>query len=279
MRLMLHRNFYPGDVHSQLAELLASYEARSDLPPALVAAAVPHAGWRFSGGVAARTLKALAERSSPGAILLLGAVHGWLDASAVYPDGEWETPVGCVAVAAGLAEELLREIPDLLERNPGAHRDEHSLEVQAPMIHEIFPGVPIVPILVPPADDAAELGKRAARILKGRNVVAVASTDLTHYGTRFHLAPAGRGERAHSWMKDNDRRILELATRLEAERIPREALAHRNACGSGALAAATAFARELGAKRASVLEHTDSHEVAGQGEPFETAVGYAGMVF
>ncbi len=84
MRLMLHRNFYPGDVHSQLAELLASYEARSDLPPALVAAAVPHAGWRFSGGVAARTLKALAERSSPGAILLLGAVHGWLDASADF---------------------------------------------------------------------------------------------------------------------------------------------------------------------------------------------------
>jgi AmmeMemoRadiSam system protein B len=277
---MLHRNFYPGDVRRQLAELLSSYEARSDLPPTLVAAAVPHAGWRFSGGVAARTLKALAGRSSPRAILLFGAVHRErLDVSAVYPDGEWETPVGSVAVDAGLAEELLRELPDLLERNPGAHDSEHSLEVEAPLIHEMFPGVPVVPIMVPPEAEPAEVGKRAAMILRGRSVVAVASTDLTHYGPRFHLAPAGLGERAHSWMKDNDRRILELAVNLEAERIPREALVHRNACGSGALAAATAFARELGAKRASVLEHTDSHEVAGQGEPFETAVGYAGMVF
>ncbi|HVR74544.1 MAG TPA: AmmeMemoRadiSam system protein B, partial [Planctomycetota bacterium] len=154
--------------------------------------------------------------------------------------------------------------------------------VEAPLIHEIFPGVPIVPIMVPPWASPAEVGRRVARAVDGSeagDVVAVASTDLTHYGERFGFEPAGTGPAAHDWMKGNDRRMLDLACRLEAERIPAEAERHRNACGPGALAAAAAFARELGSHGGSVLERTDSHEVEGTGEPFKQAVGYAGIVF
>jgi AmmeMemoRadiSam system protein B len=80
-------------------------------------------------------------------------------------------------------------------------------------------------------------------------------------------------------MRENDARILGLAVRLEADRIPAESRARRNACGPGALAAAAAFAGALGRSGGTVLERTDSHEVERSGAPFRMAVGYAGIVF
>ncbi|MBI4603607.1 MAG: AmmeMemoRadiSam system protein B [Planctomycetes bacterium] len=284
-RPILFRSFYPGEPVRQIAEFLSREPPVAPAAKRLVAAAAPHAGWRYSGGVAARALKALADRSSPRALVLLGAVHReWLEASAVYPSGSWETPLGPVPVDRDLAAEVLRELAGLVEENPGAHASEHSLEVLLPMVHEIFPGVPVVPVMVPPEAAPEELGRRLARVVAdrvgtARAVAAVASTDLTHYGPHYGFTPAGTGEKAHAWMQANDRRILSLAERLEAESIPREAHAHRNACGAGALAACVAFARELGSRGGTVLEHTDSFEVAREDSELVTAVGYAGIVF
>ena len=74
--------------------------------------------------------------------------------------------------------------------------------------------------------------------------MVIGSTDLTHYGERFHFAPAAGDEDPHEWMRRNDQRILDLVVRLEAERIVPDAAAHWNACGAGALAAAV-FAEEV----------------------------------
>jgi MEMO1 family protein len=280
IRRMFFPQFYPGDVRAQIAEFLARPAPPATPARELFAAAVPHAGWRYSGAVAARTLRALSERSSPEAVLLLGAVHrAHLDRAALYPEGEWETPLGPLAVDAALAAEIEGALPGLVERNAAAHDTEHSLEVEAPMIRMVFPGVPVVPLMVPPERYAAEIGTRLARIAKGRRIVVVASTDLTHYGNEYLFAPRGSGEEAHAWMRANDERILDLARRLDAERIPREAEENRNACGPGALASAAAFAREMGAPEGTVLERTDSHEVQATAEPFRMAVGYAGVVF
>lgn len=277
---MLFRNFYPGDCKRQIDEFLAAYRPPEDVGARATAAAVPHAGWTYSGGVAARTLKALADGANPEVLILLGAVHRErLAVSAAYPSGEWETPLGPVAVAEELAAEVHRELDGLVEMNAGAHDSEHSLEVLLPFVHEIFPEVPVLPLMIPPEASPEEIGKRLGMLLAGRGAVAVASTDLTHYGARFDFTPAGAGENAHEWMRENDRRILDLATRLNAGGIPREALIHRNACGSGALAAVTAFAREQGARKGTVLEHTDSYTVGGEKGPFEMAVGYAGILF
>ena len=78
-------------------------------------------------------------------------------------------------------------------------------------------------------------------------------------------------------MRENDRRILRLVEDLRAEEIESEALVHQNACGPGALAAANAFARERGASKGIVLEHTSSHEEHPR-EEFNEAVGYAAAV-
>jgi hypothetical protein len=276
---MLFRNFYPGDCKRQIAEFLGTYRPRADVGARALAAVVPHAGWAYSGGVAARTLKALAEGPKPEVLLLLGAVHRErIHVSAAYPAGEWDTPLGPVTVAGELAAEVHRELAGLVEMNAGAHDSEHSLEVLLPFVHEIFPEVPVLPLMIPPEASPEEIGERLGSLLANRGAVAVASTDLTHYGARFNFTPAGKGEAAHAWMQENDRRMLDRSTRLEAGDIPREALIHRNACGSGALAAATAFARAGGARKGTVLEHTDSYAVTGEKGPFETAVGYAGVL-
>lgn len=272
--------FYRGDCRLQMRRFLEGYEAPEETAPRLVGAAVPHAGWRFSGGVAARALKTLAERSSARHLVALGAVHrARLRKAAVYPEGVWETPLGPVPVDADLAARMLRELPDLLEENPAAHGQEHSLEVQFPFLRELFPDVPVVPIMVPPEPWSVDLGTRLARLLPESETAVIATTDLTHYGDEYKFKPAGVGDPAHDWMRENDERILDLAIRLDAERIPREATTHWNACGPGALAALVAYARERGVERGVLLERTDSHEVGGGSEPFHRGVGYAGVVF
>ena len=279
-RSVHHSSFYPGDCHLQVAEFLKEYRPAPPGSPPLLAAVVPHAGWCFSGGVAARTLKTLSDRSRPASIVLFGAVHrAAIRRCAVYPTGEWMTPLGAVRIDEKLASDLLQELPDLLEENPAAHETEHSLEVQLPFIHEIFPNIPVLPIMVPPDAPSVELGSRVAAIVRDRSTVAVATTDLTHYGDVYGFCPAGVGDRAHRWMRENDSRIIDMAVRMEAEGITAEARKSWNACGPGALSAAVAFAKALGVRHGCLLERTDSHEVQERGESFRMAVGYAGLVF
>ncbi|MBN1442631.1 MAG: AmmeMemoRadiSam system protein B [Planctomycetes bacterium] len=277
-RPMLFRQFYPGDCGQQIAEFLKDFHSESG-PKRRRAAAAPHAGWRYSGGVAARTLKVLAA-SRPEVIVILSAVHrSHLDRAVLYPRGSWETPLGEVEVDADLGAEILDAAPELLESDPDAHFDEHAAEVLMPFIREILPDARVVPIMVPPDTAAVQLGTAIAGRVADRRAAAVASTDLTHYGWAYQFTPAGTGEKAHEWMRANDQRIVDLALRLEAEKIVPEARSHQNACGSGALAAAVAFARALGSPRGILVERTDSHEAVDPGSPFEMAVGYAGMVF
>jgi hypothetical protein len=212
--------------------------------------------------------------------VLLGAVHrAHLSEAALWPDGEWQTPLGPVSVDAGLASEILMRFGGLVVEDPAAHDEEHSLEVQLPFVHELFPEVPIVPVLVPPTPAAARLGRGLGALLADRNAAVIATSDLTHYGEIYGMLDAGLGEEARRWMADRDRRIIDLATGMDAEGVLREARQNRNACGAGAIAAAVAFAREQGVSRGTLVEHTSSYEVEGRSEPFRMAVGYAGIVF
>ena len=110
----------------------------------------------------------------------------------------------------------------------------------------------------------------------GRQAPAIGSSDLTHYGPRYGMAPAGTGQQGIEWTKANDRRLLDLVVQMRADEIVVEARAHHNACGAGAIAAAMAYAAELGASRGLVLEHTNSYEAMPLGAPSDH-VGYAAV--
>jgi hypothetical protein len=297
--------FYPDRPEQCLSEVrkclsLAEKNALADKPPVapetadgrdtaaayrdLVGGIVPHAGWIYSGAVAARVLNEIARRKKPDVVVIFGAVHTMrCSGAAVFPSGAWETPLGLTRVDGRLAGRLQGQT-GLLEADPHAHEDEHSIEVQLPFIQHLMPDALIVPIMVPPDDKAAVLGTAVGRTCKhtGVDAVFVGSTDLTHYGPSYGFTPQGTGADGLAWAKDvNDRRMIDLILALRADDVVEEAAAHHNACGAGAIAATAAACKAVGADRATLLEHTTSYEVLSElhHEPMRDAVGYAGIVF
>jgi AmmeMemoRadiSam system protein B len=199
----------------------------------------------------------------------------------LYPAGAWQTPLGLVEVDGELAGKLAgcRDV----KVDADAHRLEHSIEVQLPLLQVALPGVKIAPLMVLPGMWAEGIGRECARVaIEAAGAVGfLGSTDLTHYGPAFGFEPAGRGEEGVAWAGDvNDRRLVELIRRMDAAGVIREAEAHRNACGAGAVAAMIGAMRELGATQYVELEHRTSADckVIGAGDR-DNSVGYEAGVF
>jgi len=152
---------------------------------------VPHAGLVYSGVVAAAGWRrvALAWPDTPVTVVLLGTNHGadWLDGVAGWGPGAWQTPLGDVAVDAELADAVLElGTPFFLDR--AAHRGEHSIEVQLPLLRAVAPRARIVPLAVSSGTglDAIAAGARlggllAQRRAAGQRVVLAISSDMAHY--------------------------------------------------------------------------------------------------
>jgi len=279
--------FYPGTRQACLAEVEASLAARSlpeNLPDPIVAGIVPHAGWAFSGDLAALVFAAIRRRDEAvETFVIFGTAHGYLGPRpAVDGSASWRTPLGTAAVAAELRAALLAE--ELVLNDSDAHRREHSIEVQVPFIQHLFPDARLLPIIVPPDPDAATFGQRVAEVLREQDgsAVYIGSTDLTHYGPRYGFTPEGAGAEGLRWAHEvNDREFIDAALRLDAQRLLSEGIARQNACGPGAAAAALAAARERGATEGLLLARTNSNEVMQRrmGTTSSDSVGYAAIVF
>jgi len=280
--------FYPLSRDACLREIAAMRPAAppADMPERPVGGIVPHAGWVFSGETALAVIRAIAERRRPKTFVIFGASHvGRARGAILFGSGGWQTPLGVAEVDERLAREILARASDIVTDDPEAHEDEHSIEVQVPLIQHAAPEAKIVPILVPPSAKAVALGRTVAEIIAGLQIDAVClgSTDLTHYGPMYGFTPHGTGPAAMRWVRDeNDRRMLDLVVRLDAEAIVPEAKAHLNACGPGAVVATLAAVRSLGAKRGCVVQYTTSFDVMREKMgrvDAEAAVGYGGVVF
>jgi AmmeMemoRadiSam system protein B len=276
-------SFYPFDERScrqQIEECFGDYQPPAE-PAHIVSGIVPHAGWVFSGPTAAKVFKSIQEKASPETFLIFGAVHIWgVGKASMFADGEWETPCGTVVVDNELADTILELASDSVTPNSSAHDREHSIEVQIPFIQYLFPDARILPIMVAPDKQAAKLGQKIGKLIaeQGKNVFVLGSTDLTHYGPSFGFIPYGVGPQALAPMKKNDRRIIDLAVEMKAEAVIAEAEQNRNACGAGAIAATVAAAKELGADRGCLLEHTTSQDIMPERQASDF-VGYAGIIF
>lgn len=263
--------------------LLAQADLPADLPSRLFGGIVPHAGWVFSGRVAAKTLKALAAAGDVGTVVIFGADHtGSVRMGEVYGSGAWNTPLGDAKIDQKLADALLGSA-ECLRANLSAHEYEHSIEVQVPLVQVLWPDAAIVPVAVPPTALATEIGRAVGRTIRQGfpRARVVGSTDLTHHGGHFG-SPGGRGKAGVEWAVANDRRMLDVIEAMDAEEVVGEAMARQNACGAGAVAATIAACKEMGASRAVVLEYTNSYQVMRETYPGtmdDTTVGYASVVF
>lgn len=280
--------FYPARRDACVIEITGCIEARKisgQLPETIVAGIVPHAGWMFSGSLAAMVFSAIKQQyDNVHTFVIFGAAHGYYGRSpAVYDAGCWITPLGEVEIDEKLADAVLETTEAV--RDSTAHRTEHSIEVQVPFIQHLFSGTKILPILVPPTGSAVTLGMGVGDIIthsENKKIVCIGSTDLTHYGPRYGFTPMGVGAEALKWAVDvNDKEFIDLALKLEPERMLESAAENYNACGAGAAAATVAAAKKLGRTRALLLAHTNSNEVMLQkmGTTSADSVGYAAIIF
>ncbi len=280
--------FYPGRHDSCVDEINECLEERTlseSLPETIVAGIVPHAGWTFSGSLAALVFSAVKQRHEKiHTFVIFGAAHGYFGQSpAVYETGGWITPLGEVAIDEELAGAVLSSGTAVSDSAP--HRAEHSIEVQLPFIQYLFAGAKILPILVPPGGQAVALGTSVGGIISAdehKKIVCIGSTDLTHYGPRYGFTPMGTGAEALKWAdRVNDQKFIDLALKLEPQSLLTSAAENCNACGAGAAAAAVAAAKKLGKTEGLLLAHTNSNEVMRRrmGTTSAESVGYAAIIF
>ncbi len=281
--------FYPGSesqCRSEIADCITEGPITAKLPEKIVAGIVPHAGWTFSGNLAAMVFGAIEKANkNVDTFVIFGATHSHFgSAAAVYDKGSWFTPLGEIKIDDELAASIIKKSKGA-EANYEAHQYEHSIEVQIPFIQYIFKNAKIVPIMTSPAEYAVRLGSDAAECIKSspdKKIVCIGSTDLTHYGPRYGFNPQGNGEAGIDWAKNiNDRAFIDLAIEMRTERILIESMENQNACGPGAAAATIAAAKTLGKTKGVLLAHTHSNEVMEKkfGQTSEESVGYAAIVY
>jgi len=279
--------FYPGTMDGCLAEIQECLSRRTltqTIDEDIVAGIVPHAGWTFSGALAAMVFSAIKNRNQHvDTFIIFGATHRYLDSNpALYKNGPWQTPLGRIAIDEQMADAVITTGHAVADTR--AHSSEHSIEVQIPFIQHLFADAKIVPIVVPPAESAVSLGTAVGDIIAAghKKVICIGSTDLTHYGPGYGFTPMGTGNTALSWASAvNDRQFIDLALKLDASGLLNNALCSQNACGPGAAAAAVAAAARLGKTKGLLLAHTSSSEVMRRRMRMssEDSVGYAAIVF
>lgn len=278
--------FYPVDARSanrMIEECMSGTLPALAEKPLLVGGIVPHAGWIFSGPTAGKVFKALSQREKhPRCAICFGSVHvPGVHKPTALRKGAWRTPLGNLEIDSDTANEIFDKLKGEIVENHAPHEEEHSLEVVFPFLKKVFPDVKIVPIMVPPDERSAFVGGEIGELLKERasEILFLGSSDLTHYGSRFGFTPAGIGEKAVKWVKEeNDKKLVDMIVAMKAEEIPGYARRSKSACGAGAIAATVSAVRELGAKRGYLLEYTTSYDVQPR-EGADTFVGYAGIVF
>src|SRR5947207_842393 len=183
--------WYPGTA-SALAAAVDAHLAKTsrDVDGDLVALIAPHAGLTYSGPVAAHAYRLLRGRRFDVAVLVGPSHFVGFSGVALPRSTGFGTPFGVAEVAADVADALMRATPVVREHD-AAHAREHSLEMQLPFLQHLAPATPIVPLVMgyQTDDTARALADGLTSVLRGRNDLLVASTDLSHY---HDAATAGR---------------------------------------------------------------------------------------
>jgi hypothetical protein len=256
--------WYPGSA-AAIADVVDRYLANAAVPEVrgrLVGLVSPHAGMLYSGAVAAHSYVLLKGRSDL-TVVLVGPSHRFsFSGVALWAKGAFETPMGSAAIDEGVAEAIRAAAPETVSVSEMPHGPEHSLEMQLPFLQRVVPGLRLVPLLMG-SQTRAEVDALALALaagLAGRDVLLVASSDLSHY----HPAPVAN--RLDAKVVDDLARLDAdgLMSRLEAD--------HGHACGGGPIVAVMKASAALGANRATILRYADSGD-AGERDK-SRVVGY-----
>lgn len=256
--------FYPADKDS-LKKSVDGFLSKAENSPnhaKLIAIISPHAGYIYSGQVAAYGYKQIQGSDIKNVILIGPSHHSAFKGASVYTRGSFRTPLGDVKINERLAEDLLNESADI-RFSPEAYEGEHSLEVQLPFLQTVLKDFTIVPVLIgsPSGRTFKHLILKLTEMLDEKTLI-VASTDLSHY----HDYPTA---------KEMDSKIISAVERLSTkDAIELLRSGKSEMCGEVPVIIAMEVARRCGANLGVVFKQANSGDVTGEKDK---VVGYASI--
>lgn len=214
---------------------------------------VPHAGFMYSGPIAANSYFQLAADGKPEDFIIIGPNHtGMGTAISIMDEGTWRTPLGKVKINTELARKIL-EKGTIARKDSTAHMYEHSVEVQLPFLQFVYKNFQFVPVCMLDQNYEAclNLGTAIAEAISNKNAVIIASSDFTHFE---------RNEIAHR----QDKKALEAIEKMDAKKFL-DIVNYENmsVCGYGPIAAMLIAAKKRKAKSCEILRYATSGDVTG----------------
>lgn len=260
-------SWYPGDpgvLRSEIEGFLRQTPAgKTPRKPSVIIS--PHAGYQYSGRVAAHAYRALEGFSYSTVVVISPSHRAYFPYVSVWAKGAFETPLGAIGINEGLCAKLL-EAPGIFTGNTRPHDAEHALEIQLPFLQTVLPAFALCPLIMGQQDPG--LVRDLSRALLGAvedpdDVLVVASTDLSH----FH-----RAKKAEAM----DGQLVRLVEALDVETLGRKLSAGEvEACGGGPVLAALMYAQGLGRNEVKILKYAHSGQVTGDDS---SVVGYLSAV-
>lgn len=225
----------------------------------------PHAGFTYSGPIAAHSYAALAGDGKPDLAVIIGPNHTGLGSGvSLMLEGFWETPLGKIEIENQVAEKILN-LSDIIDIDELAHQYEHSIEVQIPFLQYLYGSqIRFIPIILMLQDlkTSIEIGKTIFEAISHLNCIVIASTDLTHYETQVEA-----NRKDHKAIEA----ILSLNENKLQQIIDQENL---SMCGYGPTVAFITIMKLFEATNTILLKYGTSGDISGD---LDSVVGYASI--
>jgi len=225
----------------------------------------PHAGYTYSGSVAAHGFFQLASEGKPEVVVVLGPSHRGIGAAvALSKEDKWQTPLGDIEIDGEVGEGIV-SAARWARWDDLAHSWEHSIEVQIPFLQYVYEtGFRVIPIAMLRQDleISQDLGRAIATALEGKDGIIVASSDFTHYESQ-----ASASKKDHSALEA----ILNLDAKQLWDVVSRYDI---SMCGFGPVMAMLTACRQLGANKGRLLRYVTSGDITGD---YSQVVGYASV--
>jgi len=241
----------PGDLTRDIKEYLKKVPG-DGVRGRVVGLISPHAGYVYSGQIAAHGYKVIQGQHFDSVIVIGPSHRSLFRGASVYPNGGYETPLGVVPVDGDLAGRIIGHGGGIAYQ-PQAHIQEHSIEIQLPFLQVVLGKFSFVPIVMGDQDRRAceELAEAIFKAVKGNKVLIVGSSDLSHF---------------HSYDKavKLDRRVVDLVQKMDTDGLLENLESGScEACGGGPMVVTMMVARKLGSAGVKILKYANSGDVTG----------------
>ncbi|MGV8057416.1 MAG: AmmeMemoRadiSam system protein B [Smithellaceae bacterium] len=261
-------SWYPGSATILKREIERYFDSVPDLVSfegEIKALIVPHAGYIYSGQVAAYAYKLIRGKKYD-AVVIVGPSHRVaFQGVSIFSRGGYETPLGVVPIASDLADKI-KNFSGIVNDIPAAHLQEHSLEIQLPFLQVALGDVSFVPLVMgdQTASTCYELAEAIYSAVRDKKILVVGSSDLSHFHN-YNVA------------SQLDAIVLKHLQRGDAAGLLKSLDSDiGEACGGGPMAVAMLVAKRMGAMKSQLLKYANSGDVTGDKS---SVVGYAAAVY